>query len=76
MEDGKTSLEEKVRIAHETFSKTGIEDIVQLVHGDARELINRYEGIAFCFLDCEKDYYLNCYEAVIQKNGKWRHIDS
>jgi predicted O-methyltransferase YrrM len=60
-------LEDKVRIALETFSKAGIEDVVQLVHGDARDLINQYEGIAFCFLDCEKNYYLNCYEAVIPK---------
>lgn len=60
-------LEEKVKLAHETFSKAGLEDIVELVHGDARYLINQYSGISFCFLDCDKDYYLDCYEAIIPK---------
>jgi caffeoyl-CoA O-methyltransferase len=60
-------LEEKVKLARDTFTKAGIEDVVQLVHGDARDLINQYERISFCFLDCEKEYYLNCYEEVIPK---------
>ncbi|AKB27346.1 O-methyltransferase [Methanosarcina siciliae T4/M] len=59
--------EEKVKMARETFSKAGIENIVELVHGDARHLISRYTGISFCFLDCDKEYYLDCYEAVIPK---------
>lgn len=59
--------EEKVKIARETFSKAGIKNVVELVHGDARYLINQYAGISFCFLDCDKDYYLDCYEAVIPK---------
>ena len=54
-------------MANETFTKAGIENIVQLVHGDARCLIDLYDGISFCFLDCEKDYYLDCYKAVIPK---------
>lgn len=60
-------LEEKVKLARETFSKTGLEDIVELVNGDARYLISQYSGISFCFLDCDKEYYLNCYEAIIPK---------
>ena len=60
-------LEEKVKLARDTFTKAEIEDVVQLVHGDARDLINQYERISFCFLDCEKEYYLNCYEEVIPK---------
>nr|WP_226990841.1 O-methyltransferase [Methanosarcina acetivorans] len=59
--------EEKVKMARETFSKAGIENIVELVHGDARHLISRYAGISFCFLDCDKEYYPDCYEAVIPK---------
>jgi predicted O-methyltransferase YrrM len=58
-------LEEKVKLARETFSKAEIEDIVELVPGDARYLITQYSGISFCFLDCDKEYYLNCYKAVI-----------
>lgn len=60
-------LEEKVKLARETFSKAGLEDIVELVHGDAGYLISQYSGISFCFLDCEKEYYLNCYEEIIPK---------
>jgi predicted O-methyltransferase YrrM len=60
-------LDEKVRIARETLAKAGIEDLVQLVHGDAREHVKNYREISFCFLDCEKEYYLDCYEAVVPR---------
>jgi caffeoyl-CoA O-methyltransferase len=60
-------LEEKARLAQETFRKAGIEDIVQMVKGDARSLIRNYEGISFCFLDCEKEYYIDCYEAIVPR---------
>jgi caffeoyl-CoA O-methyltransferase len=60
-------LDEKVKIARETLAKAGIEDVVQLVRGDAREHVEKYRGISFCFLDCEKEYYLDCYEAVIPR---------
>ena len=42
-----------------------IEDIVKLVAGDARDFIRDYEGIAFCFLDADKDTYIDCYEAIV-----------
>lgn len=60
-------LEEKVRMARETLAKAGIEDLVQLVHGDAREHLQKYAGISFCFLDCDKEYYLDCYEAIVPR---------
>lgn len=59
--------EEKVRLARETFRLTGLENIVQCVQGDARECIETYERISFCFLDAEKEYYLDCYEAVVPR---------
>ena len=40
---------------------------MQLVHGDAREHVKNYREISFCFLDCEKEYYLDCYEAVVPR---------
>ena len=58
-------LDEKVRLARETFARADIEDVVELVHADARAVIGKYDRISFCFLDCEKEYYLDCYEAVI-----------
>ncbi len=40
-------------------------DQIQLIHGDAREVISGYSDIAFCFLDAEKDIYMDVYEKVI-----------
>jgi len=57
--------EDKVRIAKETFRVAGVEGIIDLVHGDARDRINNYQDISFCFLDAEKEIYLECYEKII-----------
>ena len=58
-------LEEKVKLARETFEATGLENVVVLTKGDARDYLQEYKNIAFCFLDAEKEYYLDCYEKVI-----------
>ncbi len=58
-------LDEKVALARETFSQAGVEDVVELVHGDAREHLAEISDVAFCFLDAEKEIYADCYEAVI-----------
>ncbi len=58
-------LEEKVRLARETIKVAGIEDVVELVPGDAREHLEKYRNVSFCFLDAEKEYYLDCYEKVV-----------
>jgi caffeoyl-CoA O-methyltransferase len=58
-------VEEKARLARETFRMAGIEDIVELVEGDAREHLGKYENVSFCFLDAEKDHYRDCYEIVV-----------
>ena len=58
-------LEEKVRLAKETFKLAGIEDVVELVHGDAREHLAGLSNVSFCFLDAEKEVYADCYEAVV-----------
>lgn len=63
-------LEEKIKLAKETFAATGLEGIVELVEGDALKNLNRIENIAFCFLDVEKSMYLECYEKVIPKMVK------
>ena len=60
-------LEEKVQLARETIRITGISDIVELVHGDAVEHLASYEGIAFCFLDAQKQVYQSCYELVVPR---------
>ncbi len=58
-------LDEKLARAHETFVAAGLSGQIQLIHGDAREVISGYTGIAFCFLDAEKDIYLDVYEKVV-----------
>lgn len=55
----------KIKLAHETFSETGVDDVIHLIEGDALENLNDIHDISFCFLDAEKDIYLSCYEKVI-----------
>jgi predicted O-methyltransferase YrrM len=58
-------LEEKARLARETFEKAGVTDVVELVEGDALKYLAECKGVAFCFLDAEKEVYDQCYEAVM-----------
>jgi predicted O-methyltransferase YrrM len=60
-------LEEKVQLARETIRITAMSDIVELVHGDAVQHLSRYEDIAFCFLDAEKEVYGSCYDLVVTR---------
>jgi predicted O-methyltransferase YrrM len=56
---------EKARLAEETFRAAEVDDLVKLVVGDARDYLPRCRDIAFCFLDAEKEVYLDCYELVV-----------
>jgi caffeoyl-CoA O-methyltransferase len=58
-------LAAKAALARETFAGAGVEDVVELVHGDARDYLPDSSGVAFCFLDAEKDVYEACYELVV-----------
>lgn len=58
-------LEEKASRAAETFRAAGVEDVVELILGDALEFLPNYQQVAFCFLDTEKEIYADCYETVI-----------
>jgi caffeoyl-CoA O-methyltransferase len=57
--------DKKAKIALETIRTARVEDAVELVRGDARDHLGGRAGVAFCFLDAEKEYYSDCYEAVI-----------
>ena len=59
------TLDEKVTLARETFGQAEVDDVVTLVHGDALDHLGQYHDIGFCFLDAEKEVYLDCYERVI-----------
>ena len=56
---------EKVKRAGETFSLAGVDDVLQLVHADARPHLAGIQPVAFCFLDCEKEIYPEVYDLVI-----------
>jgi len=60
-------LPEKVALAQETFHRAGVSHLVDLVAGDARRHIPRFEQIAFCFLDTEKDLYGEVYELIVSR---------
>jgi predicted O-methyltransferase YrrM len=58
-------LPRKVAMARDTFLSAGIEDVVELVQGNALDFLPEYKDIAFCFLDAEKEVYAACYEMII-----------
>ena len=58
-------LPNKIELARETFRIAGLENVIRLIHGDARQILDQYHQIAFCFLDAEKDIYSDCYEKVV-----------
>jgi predicted O-methyltransferase YrrM len=58
-------LDDKAELARDTIELARVGDVVDLVHGDAIEHLPGYYGVAFCFLDAEKEVYSECYEAVI-----------
>lgn len=60
-------LEDKIKLARETFLESGVNDIVELIEGDARQFIDEYDNISFCFLDAEKEDYGIYYDIVIPK---------
>lgn len=60
-------LGSKVDRARETFQASGVEDVVDLVLGDAHARLRNHAGIAFCFLDAEKEDYQAFYELVVPR---------
>lgn len=60
-------LEEKIVLAKATFKEAEVEDLVQLVEGDALENLKSYNNLSFCFIDCEKEIYSDVYELVVPR---------
>ncbi len=58
-------LPEKIALAQETFRLAGVEALVELVSGDAREHLGGYAEVAFCFVDLEKELYAEIYDLVV-----------
>ena len=59
--------EEKAVLARETIRLTGLEHVIQLHHGDAREYIRACHDVSFCFLDAEKEMYADFYELIVPR---------
>jgi predicted O-methyltransferase YrrM len=59
--------EEKARQAEETFTLADVIKEVELIRGDARDYIDSFKNISFCFLDAEKEAYSDFYEKIIPK---------
>jgi len=57
----------KVGLARATFAAAGVEDVINLVHGDALGHLPHTHGIGFCFLDAEKDIYAPVYDLVVPR---------
>jgi caffeoyl-CoA O-methyltransferase len=57
----------KVELARATFAAAGVEDVINLVHGDALGHLPHTRDIAFCFLDAEKDVYDSCYDLLVPR---------
>jgi caffeoyl-CoA O-methyltransferase len=57
----------KASLARQTFAMTGTSHLVDLVVADARTRLPSMDGIGFCFLDAEKQVYLECYELVVPR---------
>ncbi|MBY8981159.1 MAG: class I SAM-dependent methyltransferase [Candidatus Lokiarchaeota archaeon] len=58
-------LEEKIKLAKETFRKSKMTKYVELVEGDARDFLKEEKNVSFCFLDAEKEVYDDCYDLTI-----------
>ncbi|SRR6266568_5953108 len=58
---------DKVELARATFAAAGVEDTINLVHGDALGHLSHVRDVAFCFLDAEKDVYDPCYDLIVPR---------
>ena len=58
-------LEEKIKLAKETFQESKMVNYVELVEGDARNFLKEEINISFCFLDAEKEVYGDCYDLIV-----------
>jgi predicted O-methyltransferase YrrM len=60
-------LPEKIKLAEETFKTAGIEQYINLIHGDVLEYLSQFSKTAFCFLDTEKEIYEECWDIISDK---------
>lgn len=57
-------MPEKAALARETIKQADIASYVDLIEGDFLKQYQTKTGISFCFLDCEKEIYLDCFNKL------------
>jgi predicted O-methyltransferase YrrM len=57
----------KCALARATFDAAGVEEVIDLVAGDALLHLAACDQIGFCFLDAEKDIYGPCFDLVVPR---------
>ncbi len=61
-------LPEKINKAAENLKKAGLENVVELIHGDARELLKKIrKSVDIVFLDADKRDYPDFIELALKK---------
>lgn len=60
-------LPNKAATARDTFEAAGVQELIELVEGDAGEQLAAVNEIGFCFLDAEKEDYAAFYDQVVPK---------
>ncbi len=58
---------ERVALANRHLAEAGLAEVATVLEGDAAELVRRFEGIGFLFLDAEKDDYGRLFLAGIDR---------
>ena len=57
---------EKVKMARDTYVMAGVSDRVEIIHGDALEVLPTLDEMYdLVFLDCDKEFYLELSEPVL-----------
>lgn len=59
---------ERIRMARENFRKAGVEDLIEIIPGDAHETVLRHEGpIDLVFIDADKQGYPDYLRKLLPK---------
>ncbi|OLN26009.1 O-methyltransferase [Desulfovibrio sp. DV] len=68
--DGLTSIDrdpDKLALARQTLETTGTTDVVRLACGDALEILAGLDGVAFAFVDANRDVLPACLELLADR---------
>ncbi len=59
---------ERLAAARDNFAEAGLEDVIEILEGDARETLrNRTEPVDLLFIDSDKSYYETFFDIVYQR---------